>query len=116
MVLVIGFLLLAALAASATLSAIIAWLVPSSFPGEVLLWQAMNSAVSFVVITLLFAVIFKVLPDVIMSWRDVWIGAAVTAVLFVAGKYLLGVYLEGAGVASAYGAAGSLVIILVWVY
>jgi membrane protein len=66
------------------------------------------------VITFLFAAIFKVLPDVHIAWRDVWLGAAMTALLFSAGKYLLGLYLANAG--SVYGAAGSLVVFLLWVY
>jgi membrane protein len=68
------------------------------------------------VITVLFAMIFKVLPDVKIAWRDVWIGAALTALLFTAGKFLLGLYLGKNAAVSAYGAAGSLVLILLWVY
>jgi len=67
-------------------------------------------------ITLLFALIYKVLPDVDITWRDVWIGAAMTAVLFTIGKFLLGLYLGRKGVTSPYGAAGSLVLLLLWVY
>ena len=72
--------------------------------------------VSFGVITLLFAIIFKVLPDVKIAWRDVWIGAIITALLFNLGKLLIGLYLGRGVVTSAYGAAGSLVIVLLWVY
>jgi membrane protein len=68
------------------------------------------------VVSLLFALIFKVLPDVRVSWRDVWIGAVVAAILFNLGKFFLGLYLGRGTIASAYGAAGSLVIILLWVY
>jgi len=78
--------------------------------------QALNFLVSFVVITGLFALIFKVLPDARVAWRDVWVGAALTALLFTIGKFAIGVYLGKSNVASAYGAAGSLVIVLVWVY
>ena len=72
--------------------------------------------ISFGVITLLFALIFKVLPDVKIAWRDVWTGALITALLFNLGKLLLGLYLGRSSVTSAYGAAGSLVVVLLWVY
>src|SRR5262249_47039265 len=83
-------------------------------PGSVL--EAMNFAVSFAVITVLFALMFKLLPDVKVAWRDVWLGAAVTSLLFTVGKLIIGLYLGKSGVASAFGAASSLVVILVWVY
>ena len=67
-------------------------------------------------LTLLFALIYKILPDVHMAWKDVWIGAAITAVLFTLGKFLIGLYVGQSGVSSAYGAAGSLIVVLVWVY
>jgi hypothetical protein len=75
-----------------------------------------NVALSLVVITLLFAAIFKVLPDAEVSWSDVWIGAILTSLLFVVGKTLIGVYLGHSSVGSTYGAAGSLLVFLVWVY
>jgi membrane protein len=75
-----------------------------------------NVLVSFSVIMVLFAMMLKVLPDVKIAWRDVWLGAVVTALLFTVGKYALALYLGKSDVGSAYGAAGSLVIILVWVY
>jgi membrane protein len=75
-----------------------------------------NAIVSFAVITLLFAMIYKVLPDVKIAWRDVWVGAAVTAALFTGGKFLLGWYLGRNTTVSAYGAAGSIILILLWVY
>ncbi len=78
--------------------------------------RTIDTIVSFVVITLLFAVIFKVLPEVRLKWSDVTIGAVVTSLLFMVGKFLLGVYLGRAGFTDTYGAAGSLVIVLVWVY
>jgi len=78
--------------------------------------QIVNFLVSFGVITLLFAMMYKILPDVKIGWSDVWIGAAMTALLFSVGKFLIGLYLGKSGVASAYGAAGSLVVILLWVY
>jgi membrane protein len=75
-----------------------------------------NDAVSIVMLALLFAMLFKILPDVKISWRDVWMGGAITALLFALGKYLLGLYLARSTISSAYGAAGSLVVILMWVY
>src|SRR4030095_9321265 len=71
---------------------------------------------SFVIITLMFAVIYKLLPDVKITWRNVWVGAAVTALLFTIGKSLIGLYLGRSTVASVYGAAGSLVVLLLWIY
>lgn len=76
----------------------------------------LNSIVSLVLLSLLFGLLYKVLPDVDVSWRDVWIGGAITAILFTLGRFLLGLYLAGSTVSSAYGAAGSLVVILLWVY
>jgi membrane protein len=110
-----GFLLLVSLILSSALAAFGKWFggwLP--FPEAVM--QLMNFVLSFVVITGLFALIFKVLPDARVAWRDVWIGAALTAVLFTIGKFALGLYLGKSNVASAYGAAGSLVLVLLWVY
>jgi membrane protein len=76
----------------------------------------LNTVLSFVLTTALFAMIYKVLPDVELHWRDVWVGAAVTAVLFSVGRTLIGMYLGRAGTASVYGAAGSLVVLLLWIY
>jgi membrane protein len=113
-----GFLLLVSLVITAALSALNGLWTPESLPEGVgaFLWHALNALISFGLITLLFAALFKFLPDVEIAWRDVWIGAALTSLLFTLGKYLLGVYLGRASVTSAYGAAGSLVIILLWVY
>jgi membrane protein len=80
------------------------------------MWELLNWLVSFALITLLFALIYKMLPDVEIAWNDVWVGAAATAVLFTVGKTLLGLYLGKSSVTSAFGAAGSLVLILLWVY
>lgn len=115
MVLVIGFLLLVSLVLSAVLSGI------SSFfgrmvPDFVVVGQVLNFALSFGVITLLFASIYKFLPDVRMPWKDLWVGAATTALLFTIGKFLIGLYLGSSSVASTYGAAGSLVVLLLWVF
>ena len=111
----IGFLLLVSLVLSAGLSALGKYM-GGLLPVQETLWQGVNFVVSFGVITLLFAMIFKLLPDVKIAWRDVWIGAILTALLFNLGKFLLGLYLGRSSVTSAYGAAGSLVIVLLWVY
>lgn len=113
MVLGVAFLLLVSFVLSAVLSAL-SGLGQGWLPGADWLWQIVNFIVSFGVITLLFAAIYKVLPDAKVAWRDVWIGAAVTAMLFTIGKTVLGLYLANAG--SAYGVAGSLVVFLLWVY
>jgi membrane protein len=113
MVLGVGFLLLVSLAINAWLAAMGTW-----FTGWVpaLVLQIVSTAISWVVITALFAGIYKVLPDVTIEWRDVALGAAVTSLLFNLGKFVIGLYLGSSTVASAYGAAGSLVILLIWVY
>jgi membrane protein len=115
MVLVIGFLLLVSLVASAALSAMGSF-VGSRLPGGEAVWHVVNFVFSFAIITLLFAAIFKILPDVRIAWREVWLGAAVTAFLFDLGKLAIGAYLGKSSIASAYGAAGSVVIILLWTY
>jgi len=110
------FLLLVSLVVSTALSVVAAWWTPESVPGGTLLWQVVNSVVGFGVIMLLFAFIFRFLPDAKINWRDVWVGSAVTALLFLGGKQVLGLYLGQKGVTSSYGAAGSLVLVLIWVY
>ncbi len=115
LVLGIGFLLLVSLVVSAMLAAL-GGLLNGMIPGEVLILGAINFFISLGVITILFAMIFKALPDVSIAWRDVSVGAFLTAVLFNVGKFLFGFYLGRSGVASAYGAAGALVIVLLWVY
>jgi membrane protein len=112
---VIGFLLLVSLVINAGLAAVGKYL-SGWIPGQEVLWQCINFVVSIAVITLLFAMIFKVLPDATIAWRDVWVGALLTSVLFGIGKFLLSLYLGKSSVASVYGAAGSLVVILMWVY
>ena len=109
-------LLLILLIVSATLSALNRFMGPDTLPGGTYWWQVINGLVSFGFSTLLFAMIFKVLPDVRIAWRDVWVGAAVTALLFTAGKYLLGLYLGQSTTTSAFGAAASLVVLLLWIY
>jgi len=115
MVLGIGFLMAVSLALSAGLSAVGAFF-NNLLPGGAIIWQIVNIVVSFGVIALLFAAIYKVLPDVTISWSDVWIGAGFTALLFTVGKLLIGLYLGHASVGSTFGAAGSLLVFLVWVY
>ncbi|MGK6307913.1 YihY/virulence factor BrkB family protein [Variovorax sp. DT-64] len=115
MILCIGFLLMVSLVASAALAALGKWWAPV-FGGWAALAQAVNFFFSFVIVTVAFAMIYKIMPRVRVQWRDVWIGAAVTALLFTVGKHLIGLYIGKTGVASGYGAAGSLVVVLVWVY
>ncbi len=110
-----GFLLLVSLVLSAALSAFGHWF-GGWLPAPEVVLQALELLISLMVITGLFAMMFKVLPDAKVAWRDVWIGAALTALLFTIGKFAIGLYLGKSDVGSAYGAAGSLVIILVWVY
>jgi membrane protein len=115
MILALGFLLLVSLVLSAAIVAIGAWWGPW-FGKMRWLLEALNFVVSFVAVTALFAMIYKILPRVRIGWQDVGIGAAVTALLFTVGKFLIGLYLGTSGVTSGFGAAGSLVVLLVWVY
>ncbi len=114
MVLGIGFLLLITLIFDAVISAM-GPMLERLIGGEALI-QAIQLVLSFVISTVLFACIFRILPDLKIAWKDVWFGAIFTSFLFVIGKWALGLYLGKAAVGSAYGAAGSLVILLVWVY
>ena len=115
MVLGIGFLLLVTLIFDAAISALGNY-IDRLFPGGEALLQVAQIIVSFGLVTVLFAAIFRFLPDVRPAWRDVWLGAVFTAVLFVIGKFGLSIYLGKAAIGSSYGAAGSLVILLFWVY
>jgi membrane protein len=115
MVLGIGFLLLVSLVLSALLTALANW-TNGLFPGIEALMQVVNFLISFLVITVLFALIFKYVPDAEVRWQDVWLGAAVTALLFSIGKLVIGLYLGNASSVEQFGAAGSLVVILLWVY
>jgi membrane protein len=115
MVLVIGFLLLVSLVVSAGLAAL-GKFMSGLIPAQEIIWQIINFLVSLGLIGLLFAMIFKVLPDVKIAWREVWMGALLSAGFFNLGKFFLGLYLGRSSVTSAYGAAGSLIIILLWVY
>jgi membrane protein len=115
MVLGIGFLLLVSLLVNTALTAVSDSARVTVGDSPVLL-HVVNALVSLTVITGLFAMIFKVLPDAPVTWRDVWFGAVLTSVFFTLGKFALGVYLGRAGIGSAYGAAGSVVVLTVWVY
>ena len=115
MILGIGFLLMVSLVASAGLAALQKWWGPVF--GELGERRASSkSCSSFVVVTVVFAMIYKIMPRVRIDWKDVWIGAAVTSLLFAAGKILIGVYIGSSGIASGFGAAASLVVVLLWVY
>jgi membrane protein len=115
MVLVISFFMLISFLFSAAV-AIAGSYLHGKFPSLDGIWELANSGVSLVVIALLFALIYRVIPDARVAWRDVWSGAAIAAVLFVLGKYVLGFYFGRSAIASSYGAAGSVIIVLVWVY
>jgi len=115
MILGIGFLLMVSLVASAALAAL-GKLWGPLFSGWEILANLIDFFVSFAFATTLFAMIYKVMPRVKVAWSDVWIGAAVTALLFTVGKFLIGLYIGKSGLASGFGAAGSLVVLLVWVY
>ena len=112
----LGFLLIVSLMVNGALVALND-LIKRFFPEiTVLLFHAINIIISFGVITILFGVIFKVLPDAKIAWKDVRMGAFFTACLFMLGRFLIGIYIETTSAGSAYGAAGSLIVILVWVY
>ena len=114
MILGIGFLLIVSLVASAALAALQKWWGP-----VVSDWVAasiIEVVLSFLVTTVAFAMIYKIVPRVRIHWKDVWIGAATTSLLFTVGKLLIGVYIGRSGIASGFGAAASLVVVLVWVY
>jgi membrane protein len=113
MMLAVAALLLLSVIADAVLTAVLAYL-PHAFGGQAALVKGVDFVLSFAIVWLLFAVLFEFLPDARIAWRDVWIGAGITALLFVAGQFLLGFYLGRAGVSSAYGAFGSLVVFLLW--
>ena len=111
----VGFLLLVSLVISTALAALGTYFNGIQ-PAWHLLWTVVNGLVSFGIITVLFAMIYKILPDTKIAWQDVWVGGALTAFLFSVGKFFIGTYLVHSGVVSAYGAAGSVVLILLWIY
>ena len=114
MILSLGFLLLVSLVVSAALAALSSWL--RSVIGDVaILGWFLDAVVALAVISTMVALIYKMLPDARVAWRDVWVGAGATAVLSLLGKYLIGLYIGKASVGSAFGAAGSLAVLLVWI-
>ena len=115
LVLGLGFLLMVSLVVSAALAALGQWWA-SSIQGWDVLLEILNFAVALAIFTMLFAMIYKIMPRARISWRDVWTGAAVTALLFTVGKVLVGLYLGRSALASGFGAAGSLVVLVAWVY
>lgn len=115
LVLVLAFLLLVSLIVSATL-AVLARYAGDLWSGSTEVLSLLSSLIAFGVIASLFAVIYRMLPNVRLAWRDVWIGALVTAALFSLGKYAIGLYLGNSAVASGFGAAGSIIALLLWVY
>ena len=115
MILALAFLLMVSLVVGAVISALGKWWEPM-FGGWEVLAQLVNLVVGFGLTTAIFAIIYKMMPRVHVRWHDVWIGAIVTALLFTIGKFLIGLYIGKSGVASGYGAAGSLILVFVWVY
>ena len=111
----VAFLLMVSLSVSAGISALGSW-ASGMLPGWEVLLQGMNMLLAIAITTMLFAMIFRFMPSVPIAWRDVWVGAAVTAVLFELGKFLIGLYLGKSGVNESFAAAGSLVVLLAWVY
>ena len=116
LVLGIGALLILSLIANALVTALHAHLPDESWSDKPYLWEGMNWLLTFLLQTLLFAMIFKLLPDALVAWRDVWVGALLTALLFELGNYLFCQYLSWAVPGSVYGPAGSLVVVMLWVY
>lgn len=116
MVVGLGFMLMVSLVVSAGLSALGNWMTNVLPNFSVVALQVIQQIVSLVIFALLIGAIYKVLPDVMIAWRDVGVGALITAVLFTIGKYLIGLYLGDGGLSTTYGAAGSLAILFVWVY
>src|SRR6478609_3279405 len=115
LIVVVGFLLLVSLVLSAGLSALSSWVSIHMSESVMLFFRLMDIVVSLSIITLLFAAIFKFLPDVKVKWRDVWPGAFLTSILFVIAKFVLGLYFGESDLGSTYGAAGSIILIMLWV-
>jgi membrane protein len=116
MVIGVGFLLLVSLVISTLIAGLHEFLQGRAPDWMEPIWHTLSSLVTFLIVTLLFALIFKVLPDAQVAWRDVWGGAVLTAALFSVGKLAISLYLGKSGLASGYGAAGSLVVLIVWIY
>ena len=115
MVLGVGFLLLVSLVITTVLTHLTLY-IGSLIGGAAIIAYLLDIVVSFGFVTILFAMIYQFLPDVRIQWKDVWIGAALTSFLFTVGKFLIGLYLGTSGVTSSFGAAGSLITVLLWVY
>jgi membrane protein len=115
LILSIGFLLLVSLLMSAGLSAFSDWIKAYLPDFMMFIFRVLSFALSFAVITVLFTLMFKILPDVKIKWRNVWIGAMITTLLFIAGKFALGLYFGKANPGSTYGAAGSIILVMLWV-
>ncbi len=115
MVLGVGFLLLVSLVIDAAINAA-GHYASNALPGGAALWEIVQLIVSLGIVTVLFALIFRYVPDTRVDWRDVWYGSVFTAVLFIVGKFALGLYIGRGSVGSSYGAAGSLIVLLLWVY
>jgi membrane protein len=115
LILVVGFLLLVSLVLSAGLSAVSSWVATHWSESWNILFRMLDITISIGIITVLFAAIFKFLPDASVKWKDVWVGALLTALLFVIAKFALGLYFGQSSFSSMYGAAGSIVLIMLWV-
>jgi membrane protein len=116
MVVATGFLLLSSLLVSALIAALNRFLTDTFLSLPLYFFDIADILISLLVIFVLFMMIFRILPDVDIKWKDVWLGSLVTAALFVLGKFLIGLYLGQSSLSSTYGAAGSLVIFLLWIY
>lgn len=116
MILLSGFILLLSLLASAAIQAFKDFFNEQFFTIPISLIEAGNMVISFLIIFFLFVLIFKFLPNVLIEWKHVWVGALFTTILFALGKYLIGIYLTTSSMKSSYGAAGSLVVFLIWIY
>ena len=115
MILAIGFLLIVSLVVSAALATVGRWWNPA-FGGWYAVAEVTDAVGGFALVAAMFALIYKVMPSVRVQWKDVWIGAVFTAILFMVGKSLIGLYIGSSGIVSGFGAAGSLVVVMVWVY
>lgn len=115
MVVSIGFLMVVSLLAS-TVIGILNTKLNTILPNTTFILVIVNNGVALLIISLLFAIVFKYLPDSVVKWKDAWVGSLFTSFLFLLGKYLIGLYLSNSSSASAYGAAGSLIILLLWIY
>ncbi len=115
MVFAIGFLLMVSLVVDAAISSFAKY-ASTTLPGGEKVWQGIQLGISFVVVAVLFAMMFRFLPDTRVRWRDVWFGSFFTSLLFIIGKYLLALYIGRSSMGSSFGAAGSIVVLLVWIY